>query len=87
MPAAPSPSTCRSVPSGDRLKLIANYGNGNKGHGASVFGVLMSLEPALGALSGLVLLGERLERFECAVIAGPRVADPPRRQLRKRRVR
>jgi inner membrane transporter RhtA len=33
------------------------------------FGVLMSLEPALGALSGLVLLGERLTSSESAAIA------------------
>ncbi len=32
------------------------------------FGVLMSLEPAVGALSGLLLLGERLTRAQSAAI-------------------
>jgi inner membrane transporter RhtA len=33
------------------------------------FGVLMILEPALGAVSGLVLLGERLSLTQCAAVA------------------
>ncbi len=36
---------------------------------ARVFGVLMSLEPAAGALAGLVVLGEALRRREIAAIA------------------
>ena len=33
------------------------------------FGVLMSLEPALASLSGLILLGERLTLIQCVAIA------------------
>jgi len=36
---------------------------------ARVFGTLMSVEPAIGALSGLVLLGERLAPVQWAAIA------------------
>jgi inner membrane transporter RhtA len=35
---------------------------------ARVFGVLMSLEPAVAALAGLVVLGERLEMRAVAAI-------------------
>ena len=36
---------------------------------ARVFGTLMSVEPAIGALSGLILLGERLAPVQWAAIA------------------
>ena len=36
---------------------------------ARVFGVLMSIEPAVGALAGLVVLGEALRSREVAAIA------------------
>jgi inner membrane transporter RhtA len=35
----------------------------------NVFGVLMSLEPALAALAGLVVLGQRLSLRDVAAIA------------------
>ncbi|MFD1730092.1 EamA family transporter [Deinococcus malanensis] len=55
---------------------------------ARVFGVMMSLEPALAALSGLLFLGERLNVLQwvamgCVIAASagihlsaPRVAEP-----------
>jgi inner membrane transporter RhtA len=39
------------------------------------FGVLMSLEPALGALSGLILLGERLTLAQSAAVAAVMAAS------------
>ncbi len=42
---------------------------------ARVFGVLMSLEPAAGALAGLVVLGEALRPREIAAIALVSVAS------------
>jgi inner membrane transporter RhtA len=36
---------------------------------ARVFGVLMSLEPAVGALAGLVILGEALRSREIVAVA------------------
>jgi len=39
------------------------------------FGVLMSAEPALGALSGLCFLGERLTALQWAAIASIMIAS------------
>ena len=36
---------------------------------ANVFGVLMSLEPAVAALAGLIILGQALDALECVAIA------------------
>ncbi|MGA2952427.1 MAG: EamA family transporter [Caulobacteraceae bacterium] len=35
---------------------------------ARVFGVLMSAEPAVGAVSGFLILGERLSAFQCVAV-------------------
>jgi len=35
---------------------------------ARVFGVLMSAEPAVGAVSGFLILGERLSAFQCLAV-------------------
>jgi len=35
---------------------------------AQVFGVFMSIEPAIGALSGLVFLSEKLSSLQCVGI-------------------
>jgi inner membrane transporter RhtA len=35
---------------------------------ARVFGVLMSLEPAVAAIAGLVVLGQALDALECVAI-------------------
>jgi inner membrane transporter RhtA len=42
---------------------------------ASVFGVLMSLEPAFGALSGLIVLGQRLRWHEWVAIGAVMAAS------------
>lgn len=42
---------------------------------ASVFGVLMSLEPAVAAMSGLLFLGQELDLRECAAVACVTVAS------------
>jgi len=42
---------------------------------AQVFGVLMSIEPAIGALSGLVFLSEKLSSLQCVGIAFIMVAS------------
>ena len=42
---------------------------------ARTFGVLMSAQPALGALSGLCFLGERLTVIQWAAIGGIRIAS------------
>jgi inner membrane transporter RhtA len=39
-----------------------------------VFGTLMSLEPAAGALAGLLVLGEQLGGWQCVVVASAAVA-------------
>ena len=44
-------------------------GQGDSGTTARVFGTLMSVEPAIGALSGLAILGERLSLFQWGAIA------------------
>jgi inner membrane transporter RhtA len=42
---------------------------------AATFGVLMSLEPAVAALSGLLFLGQHLRAFEWAAVASVMVAS------------
>ena len=42
---------------------------------AQVFGVLMSIEPAIGALSGLVFLSEKLSSLQCVGIGFIMVAS------------
>ena len=59
-PAGPGPGDCHPVlPAALLLELIAL-----RRMSAAVFGILLSLEPAVAALAGLVILGQRLHGIQ-----------------------